>query len=184
VIAYSDMVLVEDDLAEGAEAAGAEDKDPGPLRPAASLVDPLKGPLSRGKAAMWKDAAAARLRLFDFHRPLVVMSRKTKRKRTFLFETSEKLGAWSALLQERIDAATPGLQRLLGSVGSSGGTTSLYLFIYLQINNVTYLFFVLFCFLFCFFFHVEKGAGRATRRDRGKRSASPSAVPLNALFGT
>jgi hypothetical protein len=121
------MVLVEDDLAEGAEAAGAEDKDPGPPRSAAaSLVDPLKGPLSRGKAAMWKDAAAARLRLFDFHRPLVVMSKKTKRKRTFLFETSEKLGAWSALLQERIDAAAADLQRLLGSVGSSGGATSLY----------------------------------------------------------
>ncbi len=38
-------------------------------------------------------------------------------------------------------------------------------------------------FLFCFF-NVEKGAGRATRRDRGKRSASLSAAPLNALFGT
>lgn len=146
-IAYRDMVLVEDDLAEGAEAAGVEDKDPGPPRSASSLVDPLKGPLSRGKAAMWKDAAAARLRLFDFHRPLVVMSKKTKRKRTFLFETSEKLGAWSALLQERIDAAAAGLQRLLGSVGSSG----------------------------------EKYAGKATRKDRGKRSASPPAG-LNTLF--
>ncbi len=147
------MLLVEDDLAEGAEAAGAEDKDPGPLRSAASLVDPLKGPLSRGKAAMWKDAAAARLRLFDFHRPLVVMSRKTKRKRTFLFETSEKLGAWSALLQERIDAATAGLQRLLGSVGSSGGATSplfIYLFIYLQINVFCLTFCCVFCFCFVF----------------------------------
>ena len=148
---------MEDDQAEGAEAAGGDDKDAGPPRSAASLVDPLKNPLSRGKAAMWKDAAAARLRLFDFHRPLVVMSKKTKRKRTFLFETSEKLGAWSALLQERIDAATAGLQRLLGSVGSSGGATSPYSFIYFIIHKSMFLivhscFFVFFVFFVLFVF--------------------------------
>jgi hypothetical protein len=76
--------------------------------------------------AACKDAGAAApargLRLSDFQHPLVISSRRRKRRLTFLFESCDKLSAWSELLQTRIAAAAQ-ISSPTHVVGSSSGGT-------------------------------------------------------------